>query len=314
MADVKWIKLATDIFDNRKIRQIECLPDGDAIIVVWVKLMCLAGNINDSGFVYFTKEIPYTDQMLAAQFSRPLTTVQLALKTFEQFGMIEVIDNVLHISNWEKYQSVDRLAEIREYNRIAKQRSRAKQKFLPDVNDMSMTSQRCHETDIEEDKDIEEELEVDKIDKKSKTDFQSVIDLYHKICVSFPSVRSLSEARKKAIRARLNTYTLDDFKTVFENAEASSFLKGRNDRNWSANFDWLIADKNMAKVLEGNYADKPKQGRRKEIVPSWMERAERKDDFAATVQQSVRAMHERKGNDPELADRVKRLRERLNEQ
>lgn len=152
MAEVKWIKLATNIFDNRKIRQIECLPDGDAIIVVWMKLMCLAGNINDSGFVYFTKEIPYTDQMLATQFNRPITTVQLALKTFEQFGMIEVIDNMLHISNWEKYQSVDRLSEIREYNRIAKQKSRAKQKALQDVNDMSKTSQRCHDTDIEEDK------------------------------------------------------------------------------------------------------------------------------------------------------------------
>ena len=164
MADVKWIKLATNIFDNRKIRQIECLPDGDAIIVVWVKLMCLAGNINDSGFVYFTKEIPYTDQMLAAQFNRPLTTVQLALRTFEQFEMIEVIDNVLRISNWEKYQSVDRLAEIREYNRIAKQKSREKQKLLQDVNDMSMTSQSCHDTDI--DKDIDKDKEEDK-EKKS---------------------------------------------------------------------------------------------------------------------------------------------------
>ena len=109
MADVKWIKITTDIFENRKIRQIEFLPDGDAIIVIWVKLLCLAGNINDSGFIYLTKEIPYTDQMLATQFNRPLATVQLALKTFEQFGMIEIIDNVLHISNWEKDQSVDRL-------------------------------------------------------------------------------------------------------------------------------------------------------------------------------------------------------------
>ena len=85
---------------------------------------------------------------------------------------------------------------------------------------------------------------------------------------TFPSVRSLSEARKKAIKARLNTYSLDDFKTVFENAENSAFLKGSNDRNWQANFDWLIADKNFVKVLEGNYADKPKYGR-KEIVPGW---------------------------------------------
>ena len=39
MADVKWIKLAVDMFDNRKIRQIETLPDGDGIIVIWVKLL-----------------------------------------------------------------------------------------------------------------------------------------------------------------------------------------------------------------------------------------------------------------------------------
>jgi predicted phage replisome organizer len=162
MAEVKWIKMATELFDNRKIRQIESLPDGDAIIVIWMKLLCLAGNINDSGYVYFTKEIPYTDQMLATQFNRPITTVQLALKTFEQFGMIEVIDNILHISNWEKYQSVDRLLEIREYNRIAKQKSRAKQKLLQNVNDKSMTSQSCHDTDIdkEEDKELERDNNI----------------------------------------------------------------------------------------------------------------------------------------------------------
>lgn len=149
MAEVKWIKMATDLFDNRKIRQIEALPDGDSIIVIWVKLLCLAGNINDSGLVYFTKEIPYTEQMLATQFNKPLSTIQLAMKTFEQFGMIEVVDNIFHISNWEKYQCVEKMNEIREYNRLAKQKSRAKQKLLQDVNDMSMTCQPCHDTDID---------------------------------------------------------------------------------------------------------------------------------------------------------------------
>lgn len=163
MADVKWIKLATNIFDNRKIRQIETLPDGNAVIVVWLKLLCLAGSINDSGMVYFTKEIPYTEQMMAAQFNMPLSTVQLAIRTFEQFGMVEVEDNILHIANWEKYQSTDRLNEIREYNRLAQQKSRAKRKALQAVNDMSMTSQCCHETDIEKEEDKEEEKEY--IDK-----------------------------------------------------------------------------------------------------------------------------------------------------
>lgn len=260
MSDVKWIKLATNIFDNRKIRQIECLPDGDAIIVVWIKLLCLAGNINDSGLVYFTKEIPYTDQMLATQFNTPLSTIQLALKTFENFRMIEVIDNMLFISNWEKYQSVDRMSEIREYNRIAKQKSREKQKLLQDVNDKSLTCQRCQGTDIELEEEEEKEVEREVID------YKGITAMYNTTCTSLPSVKTLSDTRKRAIRARLKTYTIDDFKTLFEKAEASSFLKGKNNSNWSANFDWLIKDSNMAKVLDGNYDDKPvtywKTGRR----------------------------------------------------
>lgn len=84
-----------------------------------------------------------------------------------------------------------------------------------------------------------------------------VAELYNGICVSFPKVRSLSEARKKAIKARLaNGYTVDSFKELFQKAEASSFLKGKNDRNWQATFDWLIKDSNMAKVIDGNYTDK----------------------------------------------------------
>lgn len=84
-----------------------------------------------------------------------------------------------------------------------------------------------------------------------------VVELYNGICVSFPKVRSLSEARKKAIKARLaNGYTVDSFKELFQKAEASSFLKGKNDRNWQATFDWLIKDSNMAKVIDGNYTDK----------------------------------------------------------
>ena len=149
----KWVKLSTDIFDNRKIRQIECLPEGDGIIVVWLKLLCLAGNVNDNGMIYFTKDIPYTEQMLAAQFNRPIALIQLALKTFEAFKMIQIVDNILQISNWEKYQNAEKLNEIREYNRIAQQRSRAKKKLLQavndNVNDKSMTV-KGKEVDIEE--------------------------------------------------------------------------------------------------------------------------------------------------------------------
>ena len=102
------------------------------------------------------------------------------------------------------------------------------------------------------------EIELEKGKDKERIDYQLIADMYNNICTSFPAIRSLSDARKKAIKARLNTYSIDDFKTIFENAEASSFLKGNNNRNWTANFDWLMKDTNMAKVLDGNYCDRNK--------------------------------------------------------
>ena len=92
--------------------------------------------------------------------------------------------------------------------------------------------------------------------KKDSVDYQQIADMYNDTCVSFPRITKLSEARKKAIKARLNKYSKDDFKKLFELAEGSSFLKGENGRNWSANFDWMMKDANFAKILDGNYQDK----------------------------------------------------------
>lgn len=110
----------------------------------------------------------------------------------------------------------------------------------------------------------QDRLGKDSIDKVNTINYQEIINMYNDTCVSFPKVNKLSEKRKKAIKARLKKYTLEDFKKLFQMAESSSFLKGQNNRNWSATFDWLIQDSNMAKVLDGNYADKGKvQGKEK---------------------------------------------------
>lgn len=164
MAEVKWIKIATDIFDNQKIKVIESMPDGDAIIVIWFKILMLAGNVNDGGSVYFTKDIPYTDQMLATVFNRPLTTIQLALTTFEKFGMIEVVDDVIQLSNWEKYQNIDGLEKIREQNRIRVARHREKKKLECNVTS-NVTVTQSNAIDIDIDKDIEK----DKISNRAKS-------------------------------------------------------------------------------------------------------------------------------------------------
>ena len=122
MAEIKWIKLFTNVFDNRKIKMILSLPDGDSIVVIWFQLLCLAGNINDDGNIYFTEEVPYTEQMLATQFNKPLALIQFAIKTFLQFNMMDVVDDIYHISNWQKYQNVDGMDKVKEQNRIRQKR------------------------------------------------------------------------------------------------------------------------------------------------------------------------------------------------
>lgn len=78
MADIKWIKLDVSLFDNRKIKAIRTLPEGDSIVVIWLQLLCLAGRVNDCGSVYITKEMPYTEQILANECGVSVSTIQLA--------------------------------------------------------------------------------------------------------------------------------------------------------------------------------------------------------------------------------------------
>lgn len=190
MADVKWIKIAVDMFDNRKIKQIGSMPEGDSLLLMWVQLLCLAGNVNDGGFIYLTKEIPYTDEMLATQFNKPISTVRLALKTFEQFGMIEIINNMIFLSSWEKYQSTDRLATIREKDRERKRRKREAEKLLPQNSmECPRTSMDVPRLDIDIDKDKNKSISK-KSPRHKHGEYQNVLlsdDDLDKLKAEFPS-------------------------------------------------------------------------------------------------------------------------------
>lgn len=252
MAEVKWIKIVTDIFDDEKTLLIESMPESDSIIVIWFKLLCMAGKMNNNGVFVMNNRIPYTDEMLATVFRRPLNTVRLALATFEQYGMIKIVDNVVTIPNWEKHQNIDGLEKMREQNRKRVAAYREKQKLLAAKQNEESGENQCNVT-------VQKSNAIDKNKNRIREDkniYTQIKDLYNETCVSFPRLTVLSDKRKQAIKARLNVYTVDQMKVVFEKAEASTFLKGGNNRNWSANFDWLLKDSNFAKVLDGNYDDK----------------------------------------------------------
>jgi len=166
MAEVKWIKLYVDMFNNRKIKFIRKLPDGNDILLCWVMMLSSAGKCNAGGYIFLTENIPYTPEMLSNEYEIPLSTIKLALETFRKLNMINIDqDNCISLSGWEEYQSTDKMAEIREYNRLAKQKQRKNTKMLSDgVNDLSMTGQgmstSCQYTDIDQELDIEKEKTI----------------------------------------------------------------------------------------------------------------------------------------------------------
>ncbi len=154
--DIHWIKITTDMFDDEKIRIIEKMPDGDTILIIWIKLLTLTGRVNAGGYILLTESIPYTDEMLSTIFDRPLMTVQLALKTFEKFNMLHLDRGTMVISNWDKHQNIEALDKIREQTRLRVQKCRSKQVTSATA---SLQVTVGNGTELELEKEIEQELE-----------------------------------------------------------------------------------------------------------------------------------------------------------
>jgi len=196
MADnrVKWIKITTDMFDDEKIDFISSLPEADAIIVIWIRLLSLAGKCNAGGYIYLTESIPYTDDMLSHKFRRPLNVIKLALDTLQRLGMIEYEEGTIFIANWTKHQNIEGLELIRERDRERKRKGRADKKLLL-LGETSLDSPRtilgCPQTEL----DLELDKEIDILTPSTK-----VVDKENDIEIFFKSVWSLYPVKKGKVK------------------------------------------------------------------------------------------------------------------
>ncbi|ADK16209.1 hypothetical protein WX45_01760 [Clostridium ljungdahlii DSM 13528] len=131
MAEIKWIKITTNMFDDEKIKLIDAMPERDTIFYIWMRLLVQAGKTNAGGYIFLSEDVPYTDEMLSTIFNRPLNSVRLALDTLKKFGMIQRSENDdLKITNWEKHQNVEGMDKVREQTRKRVAKHRAKKKEL----------------------------------------------------------------------------------------------------------------------------------------------------------------------------------------
>ena len=178
MTEVKWVKITTDMFDNRKIKHLRRLDNGDNLALIWVMLLTIAGRSNADGCLYLTEGMPYDAAMLSDELGFDEQTIDFALKTMVQLRMIIKEKGVFRIAGWEEYQNVEGMEKIKEQNRVRKQRQRVKKEIFDDVSrDTSRDSHvtchadvtLCHATEEEEEGEGEEEKEIHSFVHSPKT-------------------------------------------------------------------------------------------------------------------------------------------------
>lgn len=216
MADITWIKIKTDMFDNEKIKLIERMPEGDTILIIWIKLLTYAGKANFNGYIMLSENIPMNIEEMAIIFNRPLEKVRYAIKILQRYKMLEVNEQeVVLISNWEKHQNIDGLQRVRALNakRNKEYRERKKQLALemPTENSDAVVTSR-DATDI--DKDIDKEYILSG-NKPDSIPYKEIIEyLNQKANKKF---KHTSQKTQTLIKARFKEkFTLEDFKQVID--------------------------------------------------------------------------------------------------
>lgn len=162
MAGIEWIKITTDMFDNRKIKYLRTLPEGNNIVLIWVMLLTMAGRCNSSGMIFLTENIPYSTKMLADELGFDENIVKMAIVSLEKLNMVTTDSGCLCIPGWEEYQSVESLDKIREQTKKRVQKFRENQKRIASNVTCNVTVTESNAT--EEEKELEED-----IDKKENT-------------------------------------------------------------------------------------------------------------------------------------------------
>lgn len=248
-----WLKLYNDFFSSKRIKRLRSLAGGDTYTIIYLKMQLKA--LKDDGYLYFDDVMDDFAEELALDIDENADDVRVTIQYLSRVGLLESSENGKEY--FLPYVQTCIGSETASAQRVRNYRARKKeQEALPcntDETPMKQVETKCN-TEIEKEK--EKELETDIEIEKNK--YQLIADMYNNTCVSFPRLTKLSDSRKKAIGARLKKYSLEEIQRVFDLAEKSDFLKGNNSRNWNANFDWLMNDTNMAKVLDGNYTNKPK--------------------------------------------------------
>ena len=260
-----WLKLKEDFFDDKVIKYLRKLPDGNALVIIYLKMQLK--SLKTEGFLKYDRLLPSYEEELALVLDEDINMVRFAITALIKMGVVERWeDDMLYMASMQQLiGSETAVAERVRRHRALKSKQ---QEMLPcnvEVLPSNTDETKCNteiEIDIEIDKEKEKDIEKEKREKKktidskessSSSQIDTFLTLYHEICTSLPKVRSLTDKRKKAIKTLLSKISLEEIKEAFEKVESTPFLKGENDRGWKATIDFLVKHDNLVKILEGFY-------------------------------------------------------------
>ena len=272
-----WIKLKESFMSSDTVDYLMSQPNGANYVVLY-QMLCLKTINTDGKLSRQIGEIliPYDIEKIQRDCKWFSTdTIRVALNLYRSFGLIyEDQDGVLVLSDHQNLvgSETDWAAKRR--------RQRLEQDDIPqlpvdtggDIVPTDVPTENrdkildIRDTDIrDEEREIEgEDIAVPQAEtapppsRLPPCPFKKIMELYHQICVSYPRIEDIEGERKKAVAARWRKYgDIAVFERVFRIAQASSFMKGENGRDWHADFDWMMRPSNIVKILEHKYDDKP---------------------------------------------------------
>lgn len=248
-----------DFFQDLRIRKLIKYQGGKSV-TVYALLLC---NIYKKGYyMMWDEELPF---IVSEQTGFEEAYIREVIKCCLVVGLFSKelyeSDKVLTSKGiQERYQKIcdlcRRNCDILEYNVISSEEKHISSEEKP-INSAKSTQRKEKKSKVKKE-DIPNGIQ--KKDKLSSTSKSEKVD-YNELMLNYnntfkdklPQIKSMTDIRKKAVKARISQYGKEAIYTVFDLVLQSSFLLGCNNRNWTCDFDWIFKQEHFTKILEGNY-------------------------------------------------------------
>ncbi|HAP2560480.1 TPA: phage replisome organizer N-terminal domain-containing protein [Listeria monocytogenes] len=308
MSGIQWIKLSVNMFDDEKIKLLEKMPEGNQMLIVWIRLLALAGKTNDKGRIYLNENVPYTEDMLATLFNRDVGIIRVTLHTLQSFGMIQKTENgLIEIENWEKHQNVDGMERVREQTRkrVEKHREAMRQNRIASGD--SKGSKECNVTSsvtvtqsnaIDIDKELDKDINNNNSDLNFK-DFWEQNGFGMMLPVEMEKLLAWVDdfAGNREIVMKALEVTSEQGANKRNYAYVNKILKNWENRGFKTIADVDAAEKQRQIELEQKY-NKPTYNKynkpvKEEVLPDWFDKEQKQTKQEASTTESSEDLEKR---------------------